>query len=194
MPAHPRIANGNRRVLAAQRTAEIAPAHKALSVRQPFADLIVRGLKPIENRTWRTNYRGLVYIHAGMRPHTMTQEEIEQCFRVRLHDHPRSYGAIIGRATLIDIVETHDSHWFTGPYGWVFENPELLDPVPMKGACLSSRSTDWRRKITRGPRWTASSLRPDLVFTTHSLGPIAVVRRPKRHWPPVTHKRRWTRQ
>jgi ASCH domain len=133
MPAHPRIANGNRRVLAAQRTAEIAPAHKALSVRQPFADLIVRGLKPIENRTWRTNYRGVVYIHAAKRPHPMTREEIEQCFQVRL-DRPRCHGAIIGRATLIDIVETHDSHWFTGPYGWIFENPEWLDkPVPMQG-------------------------------------------------------------
>ena len=82
----------------------------------------------------RTHYRGVVYIHAGMRPHPITREEIEQRFRVRLHDRPRCYGAIIGRATLVDIVEAHDSHWFTGPYGWIFENPEPLDnPVPMKG-------------------------------------------------------------
>jgi hypothetical protein len=107
---------------------------KGLSVRQPFADLIVSGLKPIENRQWRTNYRGVVYIHAGKLPHIMTREEIEQCFGVRLHDRPLCYGAIIGRATLIDIVEAHDSHSFTGPYGWIFDNPEPLDkPVPMKG-------------------------------------------------------------
>jgi hypothetical protein len=106
---------------------------KVLSVRQPFADLIVRGLKPIENRKWRTSYRGFVYIHAAKRPHIMTHEEIEQCFGVHLHSGPRRYGAI-GRATLVDIVESHESHWFTGPYGWIFENPEPLDsPVPMKG-------------------------------------------------------------
>jgi hypothetical protein len=43
----------------------------------------------------------------------------------------RDHGA---GATLVDIVEAHDSHWFTGPYGWIFDNPEPLDnPVAMKG-------------------------------------------------------------
>ena len=40
---------------------------KALSIRQPWAELIVAGLKDIENRTWRTDYRGPVLIHAGMK-------------------------------------------------------------------------------------------------------------------------------
>ena len=40
---------------------------KALSVRQPWAELIVAGLKDVENRTWRTDYRGPVLIHAGMK-------------------------------------------------------------------------------------------------------------------------------
>jgi hypothetical protein len=40
---------------------------KALSVRQPWARAIVTGLKPIENRTWQTNYRGPLLIHAGQR-------------------------------------------------------------------------------------------------------------------------------
>jgi hypothetical protein len=37
----------------------------ALSVRQPWADLIMDGWKPVENRTWTTDYRGPVIIHAG---------------------------------------------------------------------------------------------------------------------------------
>jgi hypothetical protein len=37
----------------------------ALSVRQPWADLIMGGWKPVENRTWTTDYRGPVIIHAG---------------------------------------------------------------------------------------------------------------------------------
>lgn len=36
-----------------------------LSVQQPWAWLIVAGYKTIENRTWRTNYRGRIAIHAG---------------------------------------------------------------------------------------------------------------------------------
>jgi len=38
---------------------------KALSVRQPWAWLIANNLKPIENRTWPTRYRGAFLIHAG---------------------------------------------------------------------------------------------------------------------------------
>jgi hypothetical protein len=38
---------------------------KALTIAQPYAELIMRGLKPVENRTWGTNYRGPLLIHAG---------------------------------------------------------------------------------------------------------------------------------
>ena len=31
---------------------------KALTIKQPWASLIVHGIKDIENRTWRTDYRG----------------------------------------------------------------------------------------------------------------------------------------
>ena len=38
---------------------------KAITIKQPWASLIVHGIKDIENRTWRTNYRGRVLIHAA---------------------------------------------------------------------------------------------------------------------------------
>jgi len=37
---------------------------KTLSVRQPWASLLVSGLKDIENRTWPPNYKGRILIHA----------------------------------------------------------------------------------------------------------------------------------
>ena len=40
----------------------------ALSVRQPWAWLIVSGLKDVENRPRRTHYRGSLLIHAGLSP------------------------------------------------------------------------------------------------------------------------------
>lgn len=41
---------------------------KTLSIRQPFASLICRGIKTIENRTWKTDYRGKLLIHASGKP------------------------------------------------------------------------------------------------------------------------------
>ena len=38
---------------------------KTLTINQPFATLIVEGLKEYEFRTWKTNYRGEILIHAG---------------------------------------------------------------------------------------------------------------------------------
>ena len=38
---------------------------KALSIKQPWAWLIVNGFKDVENRTWRTKYRGPLLIHAS---------------------------------------------------------------------------------------------------------------------------------
>ena len=38
---------------------------KALSIRQPWAWLIVNGHKDIENRSWPTRFRGPVLIHAA---------------------------------------------------------------------------------------------------------------------------------
>jgi len=40
---------------------------KILSVRQPWATPIVGRIKDVENRTWRTNYRGPVLVHASLR-------------------------------------------------------------------------------------------------------------------------------
>jgi hypothetical protein len=41
------------------------PTIKALTIRQPWAELILRGRKPFELRTWRTKYRGPLVIHAA---------------------------------------------------------------------------------------------------------------------------------
>ena len=46
------------------------PTYKALSVRQPDAWFLVQGLKICENRTWNTNHRGTLIIHAGSKAMT----------------------------------------------------------------------------------------------------------------------------
>ena len=39
---------------------------KTLSVRQPWASLLVSGLKDIENRTWAPNFKACIMIHASL--------------------------------------------------------------------------------------------------------------------------------
>lgn len=38
---------------------------KCLSVKNPISYLICSGIKDVENRTWKTNYRGKIYIHSS---------------------------------------------------------------------------------------------------------------------------------
>jgi len=39
---------------------------KVLSIKEPFATLIKDGVKIYETRSWKTNYRGELYIHASL--------------------------------------------------------------------------------------------------------------------------------
>ena len=39
---------------------------KVLSITEPFATLIKNKKKFIETRSWKTNYRGKILIHAGL--------------------------------------------------------------------------------------------------------------------------------
>lgn len=51
---------------------------KALSIRQPWAWLIVNGHKDIENRSWPTRFRGKFLVHAS---NGMTRSEYEEASR-----------------------------------------------------------------------------------------------------------------
>jgi hypothetical protein len=102
----------------------------ALSIRQPWAWLIVNGHKDIENRRWRTNFRGPVLIHAAK---GMTRAECDGCAQVAaemgvtLPDIIQlERGGIVGRATVVDCVEQSDSGWFQGPYGFVLRDAKPL--------------------------------------------------------------------
>lgn len=82
--------------------------------------------KNIENRTWRTLYRGPILLHASK---AISYEDYEHVARhaKRLRIHMPSIeqlprGGIVGKASLVDIVEKDSSKFFVGPYGWVLEN------------------------------------------------------------------------
>lgn len=109
---------------------------KGLSIKQPWASLIAHGIKDIENRTWKTHFRGRIYIHASG-SFTKKDKEI-------LHDlvvnrgvtcydeetYPTS--AIIGEVDIIDCVINNESIWAEEScevtiYNWVLANPVLYE-------------------------------------------------------------------
>lgn len=115
---------------------------KALSIRQPWAWAILHAGKGIENRDWRTDYRGPVLIHTGK---GCTEEEYKSFLRFRrdeegialdpptppLADLPR--GGIVGEAEIVDCVTRSDSPWFFGKYGFVLRNVRPLPFQPCRG-------------------------------------------------------------
>jgi len=109
---------------------------KALSIRQPWAWLIVNGYKDIENRTWSTGFRGRVYVHAGKRVKPGDFQEQRDYIResgLILPEEP-PLGAIVGEVTITDCVDSSSSQWFCGPHGFLLSSPVAYkDPIPYRG-------------------------------------------------------------
>ena len=111
----------------------------AISVRQPWAWLICRAGKNIENRTWPTRFRGLVAIHAGK---TMTRDDYEACdffisgfSQIQLPPFSElQRGGIVGQCQITDCVTASESPWFVGEYGFVLCDARPLPFLPCKGA------------------------------------------------------------
>lgn len=102
-------------------------------MRQPYASLIVTGVKGIENRGWRTAYRGELWIHAGQRVDTAAMARYGHLLADR--EVPRS--AILGSVDLLDCRQGFESEW-ADPGGdiwhWVLASPRpLATPIPATG-------------------------------------------------------------
>jgi ASCH domain len=108
----------------------------ALSVRQPWAWLIVNGVKDIENRSRRTHHRGPLLIHASLSLDGFSEniKLVERRLGISVPSE-LDRGGIVGVVDVIDCVESHKSKWFEkGSYGWVLSNPRRLKFRPCKGA------------------------------------------------------------
>ena len=109
---------------------------KVIVIRQPWAWLIVNGIKDIENRSWTTRYRGTLLIQASASlPRKHNLEEIRLFAKRRGVELPEDFetGGIVGMVRLEDCVTRSRSKWFEGPVGWVLTRPKRLQFMPMKG-------------------------------------------------------------
>jgi hypothetical protein len=115
---------------------------KALSVRQPWAWLILDAGKDIENRNWQPanpalRFRGSFLIHASLTRDPTQQELCDRVKRISGLDLPPEdslpQGGIVGQVDVTEVVYTSASPWFTGPCGLVLTNPRRLDFRPCRG-------------------------------------------------------------
>lgn len=116
---------------------------KALTICQPYAEMIVRGEKRVENRTWPTKYRGLLYIHAG-KNRGWWDDAIDP---VR---YPAAeWGALVAIANLVECtslgtIQTglldneypwiHGHTHVLGPWCWILDSVRRIKPLPWRGA------------------------------------------------------------
>lgn len=127
---------------------------KALSVRAPWWWAILHG-KPVENRDWHTNFRGVVLLHASkwwnageisedwddvkymaaednlaLPLPVGNQAAVDLCTQMR-----DCGGCIVGSVEVVDCVTDHPSAFFVGKYGFVLRHPVIYaKPIPFKGA------------------------------------------------------------
>ncbi len=97
---------------------------RALSIAQPWAELILRERKPFELRTWKTNYRGPLLIHASRKINRAAMREL------RLEGECFPAGAFVGIAVLKDVrpYTRADARLLKRKRGfsWVTDGEELL--------------------------------------------------------------------
>lgn len=130
---------------------------KILSVQQPFATLIVLGLKPDETRSWLTKYRGQIGIHASQKidKESCRQWPIKEVLASHGYDETNlTTGCIIGIGNITDCQRVHvdegnravlenndiiegDNYYFgwfgKGRFSWRMSDMKTIEPIPAKG-------------------------------------------------------------
>ena len=118
---------------------------KVLSIKEPWASLIMNGTKKIETRSWKTKYRGEIYIHASLSKAKITKSEVYELIK----DMNFKCGYIICKCNLVDCIYMTDEyvndmkinhyeeyicgHYEVGRYAWIVEDVKVIEPIEAKG-------------------------------------------------------------
>ncbi len=122
---------------------------KVLSLTEPFATLISEQKKHIETRSWKTNYRGILYIHAS-KTKTSKKDLEDEALMSLVQNKKMHFDYIICKCTLVDCIDmTEDfvrnmqennyqeyicGEYAVGRYAWILKDIEVLEtPIQVKG-------------------------------------------------------------
>lgn len=116
---------------------------KCLSLKQPYAELIVCGKKTIELRSWNTSFRGEFLVHAS------NKTDLDACRRFGIVPESIANGKIIGKAYIYDVKRYSNRKGFLADknkhlasykiygksgYGFLLKNARRLrKPIKYKG-------------------------------------------------------------
>jgi hypothetical protein len=110
---------------------------KAITVKQPYASMIVNNYKKYEFRTWKTNYRGKLLIHAGA---SIDKNDLDYFKYLNINEYPSK--CIIGECELIDCIlideefnnklynidnKIYGRHSRVGLYAWKLDNIKIYN-------------------------------------------------------------------
>ena len=117
---------------------------KVLTIKQPWATLIMQGYKRFEFRSWQTKYRGELLIHAGKGIDKEAMNRLAKYLPEKLQ-----YGKILGKVKLVDCIkmspefkelllkensDIYTKSSFKENYGWQVSDVEVFgDPIEAKG-------------------------------------------------------------
>ena len=114
---------------------------RAVTLTQPWATALVKGVKTIETRSWETSYRGWFAIHAAkgwtLEDREFALEDAWRYLQLKPEDYPR---ACILRCVPAEKAEPGEAdelfgYFDAGRFAWFVEQArELREPIPCKGA------------------------------------------------------------
>ena len=116
---------------------------KVISLQEPYGTLILKGHKKIETRSWKTNYRGELYIHTSS---SIFKGNLDKAFKY-INKDELCYGYIICKCKLVDCIEMTPEFinsvkntkeydlgiYEVGRYAWILENIEPIKRIKSRG-------------------------------------------------------------
>ena len=113
----------------------------ALGIRQPWAELILRGVKTVEVRTSATAQRGTIYVYASKRVSDLPAARAAiAAHGIDVEALPK--GVVVGTVEIIDSVPCAPDDGaaaclprtlLAGRHGWRLKNPQrLAKPLPVR--------------------------------------------------------------
>lgn len=136
----------------------------ALSVRQPWAELIARGKKKIEYRTWARNVRGDLLIVASK------SRDDDECRDERVDPDAVGYGVAVC------VVELWKITGVDGDFEWHLRNPRRVEPIAVRGSASLYHVDDAKIRSLEGAPVARTERRADATPPEKPRAPS----RPKR--------------
>lgn len=120
---------------------------KVLSIKEPYATLLMKKIKHIETRSWKTNYRGEIYIHVSGKI-LEKQAKQNKVIQNLIRDISMNYGYIICKGNLVDCIYMDKEYiekikkdkkeyllgdYQEGRYAWIIKDIKEIKPIKAKG-------------------------------------------------------------